>query len=326
MMHKTISLSNRDQIKPLSDFWRHTLQQTQEWMVEILFFALIKRFVGNIILTDPDGFQGLIDKPVMYLGNHQVAIESLLFATAVGALGKRPILTIAKAEHRDTWLGQLITLANDYPGVSMPHNILFFDRHKPKAMHNLMTELNTVVQAESLSLLIHAEGARAHRCGQPVKLLNEAIVDLAMHADIPIVPVRFYGGLPVAKLKTRLNYPIEYARQDYYIGPAIYPDTLRQSPPIKRKQVVLAALNQLGPDLALEMPNMPCSEFAGSVVDIAAQHQLDSEKACVAATLQQDSQGEALFASLIQQQFGASATDAWLRRLAQWLVEQQVTE
>ena len=47
--------------------------------------------------------EALQGRAVLYLGNHQVGIESLIFSIVASALQKVPTLTLAKVEHQQSW-------------------------------------------------------------------------------------------------------------------------------------------------------------------------------------------------------------------------------
>ncbi len=56
---------------------------------------------------------------------------------------------------------------------------------------------------------------------------------MAIAARVPIVPVRFVGGLPIEPLATRSEFPIGMGRQDIYLGTPIHPETVAalEAPP-----------------------------------------------------------------------------------------------
>lgn len=75
---------------------------TGAWPVEDIIFSVVRRFVRRVVVEDPEALAALRGHPVLFLGNHQTGIESLLFTIVAGALGERPIVSIAKQEHRNT--------------------------------------------------------------------------------------------------------------------------------------------------------------------------------------------------------------------------------
>jgi hypothetical protein len=91
--------------------------------------------------------------------------------------------------------------------------------------------------------------------------MSSAFIDLALAVGAPIIPVRFVGGLPVEEVGARLEFPVGFGRQDYWIGTPILPERLAAMPYKDRKATVLAAMNALGPELAGERPIAPDPPF-----------------------------------------------------------------
>lgn len=50
------------------------------WPVEDLYYSLIERFVRRVVVQDPTALAATQGRPVLYLANHQVALESLVFS------------------------------------------------------------------------------------------------------------------------------------------------------------------------------------------------------------------------------------------------------
>ncbi|MFZ8452892.1 hypothetical protein ACO1MT_15220, partial [Staphylococcus aureus] len=88
--------------------------------VEDLYYGLCERFVGDVVLSDPEAFAAVRGRSCLYLANHQVGVESLLFSVLAAGLSGTPTVTLAKAEHRTSWLGTLIAHNFRYPGVVDP--------------------------------------------------------------------------------------------------------------------------------------------------------------------------------------------------------------
>ena len=171
------------------------------------------------MIDDPVAFGAVAGTPILFVGNHQTGIESLLFSIVAATLGGRPVVTIAKNEHRATWLGRLIALIEDYPGVALPRLIAYFDRADPSSMIPMLTDLKRDVADNGASLMIHAEGTRSVHCRRPVERLSAVFTDLGM----TVVPVRFMGGLPVPGegIGERLEFPVGFGCQDILIGAPI---------------------------------------------------------------------------------------------------------
>ena len=88
---------------------------------------------------------------------------------------------------------------------------------------------------------------------------------MALESDLPIVPVRFKGGLPVEKLDNTLDFPVGYGKQDYYIGTPILPETLKALNYADRRKMVITAINNLGGTNEQETPNKPSPDFIKAV-------------------------------------------------------------
>ncbi|MEM1417747.1 MAG: 3-hydroxyacyl-[acyl-carrier-protein] dehydratase FabA, partial [Myxococcota bacterium] len=123
------------------------------WPVEDLYYGLVERFVGRVTLEDPEAIAALRGRPALFLANHQTGIESLLFSILAGALLEVPALTLAKAEHRESWLGRLIAHCFTWPGAKDPGVITFFDRSDPTSLPRIAGEL--AGQAGARSLMVH---------------------------------------------------------------------------------------------------------------------------------------------------------------------------
>ncbi len=185
----------------------------------------------------------LYGKPAIFLANHQVGVESILFNVALSALSGVPIKVIAKKEHRQTWIGKLIELARSYPGVQGPELILFFDRVDPRALLSALAEYRAGLPQSPASLMVHVEGTRALSCRTPVSQVSSVFLDLALDMNVPVIPVRFVGGLPVEPVEKRLEFPFGGGRQDIRIGAPILPEMLRNLSLVERSKTVLDSIN-----------------------------------------------------------------------------------
>jgi 3-hydroxymyristoyl/3-hydroxydecanoyl-(acyl carrier protein) dehydratase/1-acyl-sn-glycerol-3-phosphate acyltransferase len=316
---------NADAIR---DDWRHRLNSGPS-PVEDVFLALVQRFVGRVVLEDPDALAAIKGQPTLFLGNHQTGIESLLFSIIGSAIGGRPIITIAKNEHRETWLGRLIQICQEYPGVSPPRTFMFFDRDNQRSMIDLVSEVEKALVDEGLSLMIHAEGTRALHCRQPVKRISAVFLDLAVAAGLPIVPVRFAGGLPVtaADGATRLEFPFGFGRQDIYLGRPIMPKTLAAELLGERRDRVLDALNGLGPDLMAEDPSPPDTKFATGTAYWNDEWNITGPRDAVLHTISSDPSMGPELTALVDSIRGKGELPAgtaeadWLLRLSRWFID-----
>jgi len=311
--------------KTFFPFWRDFLK-VGEWPGEVLFSALFRRFVGSVVREDSDDFNSLKGDPVLYLANHQVGIESILFGFSVSALAGSPINVVAKTEHQNSWIGQLLAHLYSYPTLKDPQLMFYFDRDDQHAMLKLLSKLKEMMIEQGRSLLIHVDGTRALSCRQPVKQLSAVFLDLAIELNIPIIPVGFVGGLPIEPLETRLEFPIGYARQNYHLGTAIYPEELKKRPNAERKSLILERLNQLA-ETADSSPNAPNHQFEQAVHLRMKQTGMSEVRAVLYKILEEAAVPDSDVRTLLQYireehlELSDSPKDRWLGELGQWLSE-----
>jgi 1-acyl-sn-glycerol-3-phosphate acyltransferase len=230
---------------------------------------------------------------------------------AIGApLSGIPIKTIAKREHRNSWMGQLIDLAQKWPGYRLSAPILFFDRESPEALPALLREFQNDLLREPASLMVHVEGTRARSCRERVSRVGSLLLELAIELQLPIVPVRFARGLPVSPVSDRLEFPYGGGMQDIIIGKAIKPDQIRGLALRERSNMVLAAIEALRS--ADEEPLQRASGWPDLPPD---------PKSVLMETLQLARvRGLASEAVLSDQTvFSSTPEDNWLREFRTWL-------
>jgi 3-oxoacyl-(acyl-carrier-protein) synthase/3-hydroxymyristoyl/3-hydroxydecanoyl-(acyl carrier protein) dehydratase/1-acyl-sn-glycerol-3-phosphate acyltransferase len=271
-------------LAPVRQYWRERIG-IGPWPVEDLYYGLIGRFVGDVVLVDPEAFARVRGRSCLYLGNHQVGIESLLFSVLISALSATPAVTLAKAEHKTSWLGWLIAHSFSYPGVSDPNLITFFEREDRESLMKIVSEIGVKMRSGGKSAMVHVEGTRSLACRRPVVKMSSAFIDLALGVGAPIIPVRFVGGLPIDELEKRLEFPVGFGRQDYWLGKPIFPEELAALPYKDRKEVVIAAINGLGPDIMAETPSVSDSAFGAAVHEWVAHTGASLEDAVFFTTL-----------------------------------------
>jgi hypothetical protein len=288
------------------------------WPGEELLFALCERFVRQVRLAAPEAFAALRGRSALYLANHQVQVESVLFPMLISGLTGVHTVTIARAEHRAGWVGALDRFAHTFPGVSYPPAIIFFDQTDQPSMLRILEELRHELVEGGRSLLVHVEGALALAAGRPVTHMSSVFVDLAQALELPIVPVRFAGGLPVAELPAALDFPLGHARQDYLIGPPIAPAVLGALPYAERSRLVLGAINALAPEAETPNPDQPA--FAGEVDGWRARLGVDEPRAVLLATLEELRERLPESRALLGEGgFSPDARGRWLAGLADYL-------
>ncbi len=252
-------------LEPVKAYWTDWFQRT-DWAVEDVYYGLIEQFVRRVVLTDPQALAAIKGRPALFLCNHQVACESLLFSILTSGLLGLPTLTLAKAEHRHTWVGKLIKHCFSYPEIKDPGVIAFFDREDKASLPGIIKDLAGQMAAGTKSVMVHVEGTRSLSSRTPVQKMSGAFIDMAMAVNAPIVPVRFIGGLPAEPLESRLEFPIGMGQQDIWYGRPLMPEELAAMPYGDRKRLVINAINGLGPDNAVEAPlaGDPALEAAAS--------------------------------------------------------------
>ncbi len=312
------------ELEKLISFW-HKIIGTKHPVAEDLYTALYRRFVGEIVLEDAADFQALSTRPRLYLANHQVGIESILFVLVVSALSESVTNIVAKIEHQQSWISKLFSYIYSYPQVKNPELIFYFKRDNPLSMLKLLSGIKKAIQEQGHSLLVHVQGTRSLSCRQPVTSLSAAFLDLALELDLPIVPVKFVGGLPIEPVETRLEFPLGYTYQDYHLGKAIYPDTLKNLGNLERKALVLEQLNQLAGLPQISFPHPPDSDFARDVQLWMEQNGVSEIQAVLYKVLEEISdptpEVSALLTGISEGLFKAPNTPEgnWLRAFGAWL-------
>jgi acyl transferase domain-containing protein/3-hydroxymyristoyl/3-hydroxydecanoyl-(acyl carrier protein) dehydratase/1-acyl-sn-glycerol-3-phosphate acyltransferase len=271
-------------LAPVRAYWRDRIG-IGPWPIEDLYYGLIGRFVGDVVLDDPEAFAKVRGQSCLYLANHQVGIESLLFSVLASALSGTSTVTLAKAEHRTSWLGTLIAHSFAYPGVTDPNVITFFEREDRESLIKIVGDIAVQMQTTAKSAMVHVEGTRSLAARQPVVKMSSAFIDMAIAVGAPIVPVRFVGALPIEELTTRLEFPVGFGRQDCWIGRPILPADLAALPYKDRKTMVISAINGLGPDLATEAPAESDPAFTAAVDRWIAETGATPENAVLFTTL-----------------------------------------
>lgn len=312
------------ELSEVRGYWRERFN-VGAWPVEDLYYGLAERFVQDVVLSDPEAFSKIQGRSCLYLANHQVGIESLLFSVLVSALSRTPTVTLAKAEHRTSWLGTLIANNFSYPGVVDPKVITFFDRDDRRSLFRIIGELGEEMRTGGKSVMVHVEGTRALACRQPVRTLSSVFMDLALDVGAPIIPVRFVGGLPVDPLSARLEFPTGSGRQEYWLGRPILPEELSSLRLKDRKALLLSAMNSLGPELSLETPFLPDLAFSAAADTWSTRTGASLEDAVLFATLKSlraPSEQVLLLLEAAEKgrlKIGAEPRAQWLGRLARQL-------
>jgi 1-acyl-sn-glycerol-3-phosphate acyltransferase len=276
-------------------------------------------------LSDPEAFAAIRGRSVLYLANHQVAVESLLFSIIASGLSGVPTVTLAKAEHRTTWLGLPIKHCFAYPGIVDPRVITYFDREDPASLMTIIKELADEMMGPGKSVMVHVEGTRSLSCREPLVKMSSAFVDLALATRAPVVPVRFVGGLPAEPLSERIEFPVGMGKQDICFGKPIHPETFEALPFKQRKHLVIDAVNALGPANSEEQALSPDRAFADAVAARAHASGASAEHACLHEVLRELSEPCPAVAAMLEAAAEGRLSEAagpegeWLTELARRL-------
>ena len=255
------------------------------WAGQDLSLGLLSRFVRGVRIDDPPAFEKVRRGPALYLGNHQVQIESMLFPMVTTALTGVHIVTIAKEEHRTGWIGPLSDFSYRYPGVEYPRVIVYFNQRDPRSMFQILAQLKQEIAEQGHSVFVHVEGELGLACRRPVKRLSTVFLDMAQELSVPMVPVRLAGALPVGPVEEPLDFPLGFAAQDYHLGRPVLPGQLAGLPLARRRDLVLDALNSTGPELSQERPHEPDLAFQAAVARWQRERGVEQVQAVVLATL-----------------------------------------
>jgi 1-acyl-sn-glycerol-3-phosphate acyltransferase len=303
-------------LEPIVRYWDPRFAAGR-WPTEDVYYGLMERFVGRVRVPDPDALEAVRGRSCLFLANHQVGVESLLFSIIASVLVESPTVVLAKAEHRTTWLGKLIALCFDWPGVVDPKVIEFFDRADRESLPRIVGELGRQMATGSRSVMVHVEGTRSVTCNRPpVQKMSSLFIDMALRVDAPIVPVRFTGGLPVEPLEKRLEFPLGHGRQDYWFGTPILPEQLEALPLKERKDMVIAGMNDVGPAWQDERPSAGDSMLAAATAAHEAETGVSPEHAAIYQALRaRDSVGPHIAALLAGESFDDGPQGVWMTEL-----------
>ena len=235
-------------LEQIASWWQRHLGVPQGWLGGDLYKAMLERFVQSVVVDDPLAIQALKGQPVMFLGNHEVQIESLLVTLLGSVLTDTVVITMANAKHERGWVGHLVRELFAYPGCKDPRNIVYFDQSDPASMFKLLESLKREVKERGTSLMVHAPGTRARRAGERVERVSSALLDLALELDLAIVPVSFSGGLPKEPVgEEKLEFPVHQTGQRYRFGRPLQASVLKELAYGERRRAVLSAINDLAP-------------------------------------------------------------------------------
>ena len=256
-----------------------------DWPGAALAAALAEKFLAGVDVVDPLGLAQVYKRPCLYLANHQVFLESLMFNVVVPPLLGRPTVALGKREHHERWLGQLIDLLWDLPGGKPPAPIEYFDRENADEIVDVVGRLVERVESDGVSVLVHVEGTRRRSCRRGrVQAMSPLWTEVAVSHGWPIIPVRFVGGLPVEDLGLKFDAPVGYGKQIIRLGAPILPEELRDLSDAGRVARVRGAINELSDNLT-EVPGTPDPAFAAEVEEQVERSGADRMAATILTAL-----------------------------------------
>jgi acyl transferase domain-containing protein/3-hydroxymyristoyl/3-hydroxydecanoyl-(acyl carrier protein) dehydratase len=267
--------------RSIRDYWIER-SAGEHFLVHDIGASLIHKFVHGLVHTNSGEFNARKGQPAIYLANHQVGVESFLFLGMIAALTGIPAEAVAKKEHKESWLGQISQLTEAELKEDSTTRMLFFDRDDQSDMLRILNNFGETIVDQPRSLLVHVDGTRATQAGQPTEKISSVLIDLSIKYGIPIIPVRFTGGLPLKATSERLEFPVDFGQQDYNIGDVIGPDDLEVLPYVERAKLVVAAINGLGGSESLDKP-LPSDDVFKSLVDDQPQGRNEIQRVLWAA-------------------------------------------
>jgi len=247
------SVEGRIDFAPIRQYWRERLN-TGPWLGEDLFEGLLSMFLKSVVLENPETFEVMKGKGALFVGNHQTGVESLIFSVAVSALLGLEIPVFAKDSHSDSWIGRLVAAIFAKPGMLDPKLLILVKREDPGQVLTTMERVFGGLRDGAHGLLVHAAGTRSLNCRVPTEKLSATFVDKAVENGVPIIPVRFTGGLPIEAMESKIEFPIGYGKQGIHIGAPLWAHVLEPLSSVERKAEVLRSLHGVGETWEQEEP------------------------------------------------------------------------
>ncbi len=260
-VHHPLGPPGRLDPAPVTSWWRERLGGV-ETTLEHVVGALMVQFLHEVVREGAPAPPG----PRLYLSNHQTALESYLFPLLAAALDGLPLQGVAMLDHGVDWADPMRDFLVSHQDI--PADLVAPVRGVPsgdaRALLGLLPELERDLAGGRWSLHLAVEGARERQARHRLRELSTVWLDLACTQGLPVVPVRFLGGLPLEDPGHAQDLPLGFGSQSIFFGTPILPRELEGLAPQARRERVLEALNALGSP-ADEVPHPPDPEFARSV-------------------------------------------------------------
>ena len=226
-------------------YWADTTHTPSDSLASDLQRAVYRAYVGNLHVN-AETLKRLQESPAIYLANHQVQLESAVATNLISSLTCRRLITLANRKHESRWIGRYLAALSRYPGSTGLDVVEYFDPDRPETMFEILARVREELRRGTRSFFLHPQGQRGLSAVAPVSKVSAVFLDLALDLDLPIVPVRISGGLPVEPLSEPLELPYAHARQDYALGQPLEAPALRALRLPDRVARVRDALNHVG--------------------------------------------------------------------------------
>ncbi len=249
----------------MRNHWQERRSTPASWLGDDLVGGLFDRYVSAVMTERPDTIDRLRGRSVIYLANHQVQIESLLISNLLPAISGVGMTTVSNAKHQERWIGELVRSLEAYPGCTSVAQIAYFDQSRPESMFEIIDAVRTEMTVGPHSFFVHTDGTRSQSCRDETQRCSSVFLDLALDLGIPIVPVRFTGGLPIDPIEGKAEFPVGHGKQRYWIGEPIEADRLAAMTLRERVDHVVGAINALGGPNREERPSPGDPVFAAAV-------------------------------------------------------------
>lgn len=252
--------------------------------------SMARTFFGDIRIHPSATMLFRFNRPVIFFANHEIDVEGIFFSIIMRGMFHYPVEIMARRSVIEEsylspvlqWIGKRIGLdeRNPYLGFCL------IDQKDPLAVWRAFTENVRQMKAKGISMLVHVEGEHAKMANHKVEKLSSSLIDLAIDADLPIVPVRFFGALPVTPVSVHfLQWPYRFGREHMDIGAPIDPADLSKMPSFQRKAHVLEQMNAVGP--VKEEPSPPNLRFESMVQQSMETYGWSEEQAVIYVLLKQ---------------------------------------
>ena len=219
--------------------------------------AIMAQFLGRVEVPHP-GQAG----PKLFLSNHQTALEGYVFPLLAPILTGLSLQGVAMRDNDVPW-------ADDVSAFLFSH--AYFPRHllgtsrsfmygDTLGLLHLLPALERDLRSGAWGLHIVASGQREWVARTRLREVSSVWLELAMRLNMPVVPVRFSGCLPLEDPGHPSDLPWGLGRLDVRFGAEIAPEELTALTVKPRKMRVLQALNDFC--MEREVPNAPQPDLA----------------------------------------------------------------